>query len=97
MKTDDNSYACAKSMDQGFLKVTDLYLGPIISTHLIYEEESLFVCLFFMHSVPVRARAAKLCMASLGPGEGQDGVGATEGGVWNPTEFSKNRRIISDF
>ena len=30
--------------------------------HPVYKEESLFVCLFFMHSVPVRARAAKLCM-----------------------------------
>jgi hypothetical protein len=30
---------------------------------LIYKEESLFVCFFFTHSVPVRARAAKLCMA----------------------------------
>jgi hypothetical protein len=39
----------------------DSYMHTIDQIY-IYKEESLFVCLFFMHSVPVSASATKLCM-----------------------------------
>jgi hypothetical protein len=82
-------------MDQGFLKATHLYLRPIISTNLVYKEESLF----FMHSVPVRARTAKLCMAHTWV-QGNVKTGLVRprgllGGI--PPSFRKIGEIFYDF
>jgi hypothetical protein len=56
----------------------------------------LFVCLFFMHSVPVRARAAKLCMAHPWV-QGKVKTGSTGPREGKPPQFSKNCGKFSDF
>jgi hypothetical protein len=74
----------------------------------IYKEESLFVCLFFMHSVPVRARAAKLCMAhpwvkgkvktgSTGPRGGEGGTPPVFKKGWKIFGFLKNVENVLRF
>ena len=69
----------------------------------IYKEEGLFVCLFvclfFMQSVPVRARAAKLCMVHPWVQEKVKTGSAGARGGWEtpPPHFQKMMQNFSNF